>query len=190
LNGNLEDLTAFTEHSQGEEEDALLFDRSLSLAAFGIVAAVSEDYDRGLQCCSASLDRQGRPIHVFLAHLGLAMAYCGLNRYSQVQKHLLLVLKQASLLESEAFMTLCLPISALWTAHRADPQRALSLIALALSPRTSLPQWIQKWRLLSDLHRELEQELDPDSAHHSWRAGEALDLSQTVQSLLHELDSS
>jgi predicted ATPase/DNA-binding CsgD family transcriptional regulator len=190
LNGNLEDLTAFTENSRAEEEDALLFDRSLSLAAFGIVAAVSEDYERGIQCCSASLARPGRPIHLFLAHLGLAMAYCGLNRYSHAQKHLLLILKQASLLESEAFMMLCLPIGALWTAHQADPQRALSMIALALSPRASLPQWMQKWRIFSDLRRELEQELEPDSSHRTWMAGEALDLSQTVHSLLNELDAS
>jgi hypothetical protein len=69
------------------------------------------------------------------------------------------------------------------TACRADAQGALSLIALAHSHRANLPEWMQNWRIFTDLPSELEQELEPESLQTTWTTGMALDLSQTVQFL-------
>lgn len=167
-------------------------EQAFGMALLSVIGGVQEDYARCLQLAeaSASLIRNDptirEPITSIFVHLGLAIGYCGVGDYQAARRSLKPTLESAQALRGPAFATLCLPVMAVIRAHEAEPEEALSLLALAFTHPASTPTWLEKWPLLIDLQAELQAELGPETYARVWREGKELSLDMVTDDFMRE----
>lgn len=186
IKGNLEKVeevaqTALKMAERNAENDPF------PLAALGVLAGIEEDYQRCKQLCEASLPLiEDDSISSILAHLGLAIAGCGLEDYMSAKRNICLALKQSIKLHSPSFSILCLPVASIILAYDVNPESAVELIALAFTYPDSGLAWMKKWPLIVELEADLETELGAPLYAEVWERGRYLDLEQVVNDLVKE----
>jgi predicted ATPase len=152
-------------------------EQAFGMALLSVLEGVKEEYDQGLQLGEASLslmrsDASIRdPITFIFAHLGLAIAYCGLGDYLSAGRALRPALEQAATMRGPAFVTLCLPVMAIIHAHEAEPEEALKRLALVFTHPASTTEWLEKWPLLIALNADLQTELGEEAYRRTWEQG-------------------
>lgn len=163
-------------------------DTASGLALAGILAGMKNDYDYCQQLCDASLylitDAHKDPINSTLAHLGIAVAACGLDDYPAARYHIRSALSFASAINVPAFLTLCLPVAGVVLAHEVDLEMTIEVFALAFTHRASTPSWVEQWSLLTNLQHDLQAELGEDEYQRLWNRGMSLDLDTVTDNLI------
>ncbi len=163
-------------------------DAASGLALAGILAGMKNDYDYCQQLCDASLyliaEGHKDPVNSTLAHLGIAVAACGLDDYPAARYHIRSALSFASALNVPAFLTLCLPVATVVLAHEVELEMTIEVLALAFTHRASTPSWVEQWSLLTNLQHDLRAELGEDEYQRLWNRGKTLDLDTITGNLI------
>ena len=198
-------LLAWSKLIQGEFEEAAgvaqdiiarksgrdVAEEAFGLALSGVLSGMDGDYQRCHQLCTAALAQTNLdpdaadPVTLFFVNLGLAVAGYSLEDYRDSTDHIRQALRLGQTLHSPAFMTLCLPVTAVILAHDNETERAVQLLGLASARPTQTPTWMENWPLLRELRQEIEDDLGPPVYAALWETGRSLDLHQTVNALLH-----
>lgn len=197
-------LLAWSKLIQGEFEGAAIVARDIierksgqnvvqeafGLALSGVLSGMDGDYERCQQLCTAALaqtqsvSRSKDPVTLFFVNLGLAVADYSLEDYLDSTRHIQAALRLATNLYSPAFLTLCLPVTAVILAYENQTTRAVELLGLASARPTETPTWMENWPLLQQTCQDIETMLGPDEYRALWERGKALDLRETVNALL------
>ncbi len=165
-------------------------EEAFGLALSGVLSGMDGDYQRCHQLCTAAMAQTNRdpaaadPVTLFFVNLGLAVAGYSLEDYRDSTHHIRQALRLGQTLHSPAFMTLCLPVTAVILAHEDETERAVQLLGLASARPTQTPTWMENWPLLRELRQEIEDDLGPPAYAALWEKGRGLDLHQTVNGLL------
>jgi hypothetical protein len=165
---------------------------AFGLALSGVLSGMDGDYERCQQLCTAALAqmysvaRSDDPVTLFFVNLGLAVADYSLEDYLDSNKHMRAALQLAKTLYSPAFLTLCLPVTAVIQAHDGKYSRAVTLLGLASMRPTETPTWMENWPLLHQLCQDMQADLGPEQYQQLWDQGKTLNLHQTVDALLAE----
>ncbi len=77
-----------------------------------------------------------------------------------------------------------LPVAAIILAHEGQKERAVELIALAVTHPLSPPGWMEQWSLLTALRSDLAAELGAETYEAAWERGKQLNLETVVAELL------
>jgi tetratricopeptide (TPR) repeat protein len=158
--------------------------KAFALAVAGVAGAIEEDYAVAGRQCEESLSILPNASFAPFAHLGRALAACGMGDFPAATKHNQALLGPASQLGNLAAMCWGLPPAAISAAELGQKTWALELLALAFTHPSSTTGWMAKWLLLSKLHTELRDELGDEIYHAAWGRGRSLDLPRTVTRLL------
>jgi hypothetical protein len=151
------------------------------------LAGIETDYSRCRQLCEAGQALiQDDVIAAILAHLGLSIAYCGVDDCRGAKHHIRLALKQAATLRISAFSLLCLPVMAIVFAFEGKGDIAVQLMALAFTHPDSTLDWIKKWPLIAQVEMDLEAELGQEEYSAARERGKLLDVTQVVEHLMVE----
>ena len=164
-------------------------DAASGLALSGIMAGMKNDYDYCQQLCDASLylitDARKDPVNSTLAHLGMAVAACGLDDYPSARYHIRSALSLAATLNVPAFLTLCLPVAAVVLAHEVELEMTIKVLALAFTHRASTPSWVEQWSLLTNLQYDLKAELGKNEYQWLWNQGMSMNLEAIAENLIN-----
>lgn len=199
-------LLAWSKLIQGEFEEAAIVARDIierksgqnvlqeafGLALSGVLSGMDGDYERCQQLCTAALaqthsvPRSNDPVTLFFVNLGLAVADYSLEDYLDSNRHIRAALKLATTLYSPAFLTLCLPVTAVILAYENQTTRAVELLGLASARPTETPTWMENWPLLRQTCQDIETVMGPAEFQTLWERGRTLDLRETVNALLRE----
>ncbi len=197
-------LLAWSKLIQGEFEEAAdvaqdIIDRksgrnvaeeAFGLALSGVLSGMDGDYQRCYQLCTAAMAQtmlvpdSDDPVTRFFVNLGLAVAGYSLEDYRDSTHHIREALRLAQTLHSPAFMTLCLPVTAVIMAQENETEQAVRLLGLASARPTQTPTWMENWPLLRELRQEIEDNLGAQAYAQLWADGRGLELHQTVTALL------
>ena len=141
----------------------------------GTVMAVTGDYEACHSLCKSGSDFPGE---TFYAHLGLAIAACGMRESAEARRHFLKVLEEEVLLLAyrQRFQLLSLPIAAILFAEEGKHEQSVELLALAFAGPSHRTGWIKKWAVIPALLHELETELGTTVFTAAWKRGEMLNL--------------
>ena len=93
----------------------------------------------------------------------------------------------ASYLPKQDILKLFLLI-ALSLNNRQDFVQAVKILGLTSKHMPRLSHWIQKWELLGQLQTSLKTELGEETYNNLWKAGELLDLEDTIQDLIDKFE--
>jgi hypothetical protein len=113
-------------------------------------------------------------------------ALSGLGDFSGARIQMQEVLKAAKFYKATGFQVQCLPGAALIAAGEGRLERAAELLALAFHHPAAATGWLGKFPLVTRLRQMLESELSEEVFAAAWERGKALDLDETVESLLVE----
>jgi len=165
-------------------------EEAFGLALSGVLSGMDGDYERCHQMCTAALAQTNLvpesedPVTLFFVNLGLAVADYSLDDYLDSDHHIREALQLAQTLHSPAFLTLCLPVTAVILAHENQEEWAVQLLGLASARPTETATWMENWPLLRELRQEIEDNMGSATYADLWEQGRALDLHQTVTLLL------
>jgi hypothetical protein len=111
---------------------------------------------------------------------------CGLGDFSAARDHLSKFVEVAMNYQATGWLVQCLPASALIAVADGNLERAAELLALAYHHPAGATGWLEKFPLVTRLRTRLETELPPQVFAEAWERGVALDLDETIQTLLRE----
>jgi tetratricopeptide (TPR) repeat protein len=102
------------------------------------------------------------------------------------EKQLQLALKEAS---HDLDKVKCLPFAAMDLVNKGEPERAVSLLALAYQYPDFATGWMEKLPMIQRFRANLEATLPPDIFAAAWAKGQTFSLEVGVAQLLAELDN-
>jgi serine/threonine protein kinase/tetratricopeptide (TPR) repeat protein len=150
--------------------------RTTALNVLGLLADVEENYVKARQLCGESLALVPDPTVGFGAHLGFALAACGLNEDAVARQHVQTLLESHSPFHTSRGLLSCLTVLAVLYAHQYEAEQAVKVLALVFTHPGSPIAWIEKWPLLSRLRANLEAELGAEKYGAAWERGMKLEL--------------
>lgn len=153
--------------------------KALALGLLGWLASIEEAYSEAWELSRESLSLAPDP-NTFIAHFGLAMAACGLEDYAAAREHIQTLLTSGSPWHSTLGLVSCLPVLAILYANQNEAERAVEVLALALTHPTSLTGWMEKWMLLKRWQTKLETDLGPERYEAAWERGTKLELKTVI----------
>ena len=165
-----------------------LVGKSLSLSILGWVACIEGDYHQARQLCEQALLHVPRSSHNFNVDwpLSLVASVQGdLTTAIQANRDTLSHSYQRRALAETVYL---LPASIFIATHQGNPKRAVELLSLAFNHPKSATGWLEKWPLIGQLRRDLEDELGSEAYNAAWEQGKALDLMTVVEELLAEYE--
>jgi predicted ATPase/DNA-binding CsgD family transcriptional regulator len=155
------------------------FPKAIALGMLGLFASIEEAYGKAWELSRESLSLAPDP-NTFVAHLGLAMAACGLENYAAAREHIQTVLKSRNPWHTPRGLTSCLPVLAILYASQNEAEQAVEVLALALTHPMSPTGWMEKWMLLKRWQTRLETDLGADRYEAAWERGTKLKLETVI----------
>ncbi|MEO8393430.1 MAG: LuxR C-terminal-related transcriptional regulator, partial [Chloroflexota bacterium] len=77
-----------------------------------------------------------------------------------------------------------LPAAAIVLAREGEREQAVELLALVVTPPSSVIGWLEKWPLMAQMRAELEADLSPEVFVAAWERGKIRLLAEVVRDLL------
>jgi predicted ATPase len=159
----------------------------INLALSSWIASVTGDYQRGYDLCQQVTSSPRQDWHAAPLNWALALAHCGLGNQKAAGQALAETLYLArDHLRAPVYLHICLPVAALLAAKTGDAQRAVALLALAVTIPEEQMGWVEQWSLLTEVRRDLEAELGADAFTSAIERGQQLELDVVVAELLAE----
>jgi predicted ATPase/DNA-binding CsgD family transcriptional regulator len=179
--GDFSRAKIFVEDSLTRATDSnSLFPKAMALSMLGWLAALEETYNEAWRLCQESQSISPNPNVPMIAQLGLAMAACGLENYATARELLETWLKSGSPLHTLKGLLSCLPVLAILYANQDEAERAVEVLALALTHPKSPTGWIAQWPLLKRWQTELETGLNPERYAAAWERGTQLEIEAVI----------
>ncbi len=158
--------------------------KSTSLSVLSLVASMGGDYAVGRELCEQARSSYRRDYHAWI-YWALALACCGLRQDKEAEQFIYDTLHHTvHNFKAPTFQRLCLPLSAILSARKGDPQRAVELLGLTFTSSQALIGWLDRWPLLNDVKSELKAELGTEAYESAWARGQTLALDMVVAELL------
>ncbi len=187
IKGDFSQIETLADQFLEDSSDELNLDKGFAIAILGVIAGANEDYERCLQFGESSvLLTAESPIAALFSHLGIAIGYCGVGDYASAWTAIHQALTFAQLLQSTAFINLCLPVTAIVLASRNALHDAVAIVSLLSHHRVRLPTWMECWKVYQQLCEDIEELYAPDEFRTMWERGRSLDPHSVAQSLLDE----
>ncbi|NDJ78884.1 MAG: AAA family ATPase [Chloroflexi bacterium] len=154
-----------------------------ALSTRGLLAAVEGRIDDAVRDCQTAFQvYPDHPVTLIIGNLGLAVANLALDRRGTARTHFKTGLKHVTQAVFTAAQTWFLPVAAVLSSDH--PERAVELLALALTHPKSATGWVEHWDQISQLRANLEHTLSPDTFAAVWEHGQTLVLEDVVRELL------
>lgn len=164
--------------------------KQVNLALLSWTASMEGDYQRGFALCQEARSFGGfseSHLMLWLTSWGLTLAQYGLEDYEAARQAFCECLHRATIsFKAPTLQYLCLPVATVLVAQSDHPESAVRLLGLAHTPPHELTAWMKHWQLLTDLRRNLENELGASAFAAAWDAGAKSDLAPVIEELRAE----
>lgn len=179
--GDLSSAKSLAEDSLSLAKDSnSLPPKTLAFSILGWLASIEEDYNRAWDLCHESLLLAPDPNVSFTALVGLGMAACGLENYSDAIKYMQDMFHANSPWHTARGLTACLPVLAIVHAHQGNSEQAVEVLAFATAHPMNPSVWIDQWALVARLQKRLKTELTVAAFETAWEHGEMLELDTVI----------
>jgi len=189
LKGNLSRARAWVaEGLTLERQFNMLGTKGEALGALSMILNAEEGYIQAVQACqNISRDENWFYSFGFMRPRGLAYAQCGLGDFPVAREHLRNALETAVSMQAPGWHVQMLPAAALLAASEDRLERAAELLALGYHHPAAATGWQDQFPLITRLRAKLDHTLGPAAFQAAWERGKALDLEETINTLLEEL---
>ncbi|NDJ61770.1 MAG: protein kinase [Chloroflexi bacterium] len=195
--GGLALYMADLDRAQGFAEDTLAnIDRQrnpsatgAALAVLGAVAAVNEEYERGLEIFEEVMSVAGIDFDMrCIAHFGLSGAHAGLGDFDKAAYHLREMIQIGLKMMMPQLVLTALPMAPMVLLARGMTEKAVEVLGAQVTHPSLMSGWIDSLPLLARTEAQLRAEVAPEVFNAAFARGQQADVMALARQLVSDFE--